>query len=100
MNKFLSSYFGEEYKSVYENKWKVLKIEIGFYIENGLKIEGWCILYCKKTWNNLTLQNDARLRIFEILYQIDLQNGADVSNIVYLLCSYGAFKAVEVNEMF
>ena len=53
-------------------------------------------MYCKKTWNDSTLENDADLEIFDLLLKIDIQNGVDSYKIVRNLCFYGAFEAVKV----
>ena len=65
--------------------------------QNGT-VGGWSSLYCKVTWNDETLENDADLKIFDLLLKIDIKNGADTSNIVDSLCFYGAFEAVKVRN--
>ena len=72
-----------------------LLIEIKLYCEEG-NVGGYSSFYCKKTWNDETLENDANLKIFDLLLKIDIENGADASKIVYHLCAVGAFEAVKV----
>ena len=62
-------------------------------------VGGWSSLYCKKTWNDETLKNEADLEIFDDLLKIDIKNGADTFIIVHSLCLYGAFEAVKVRKI-
>ena len=71
--------------------------EIELYLEDG-HFGGWSSYYCSKTWNEETLKNDADLETFDLLSKIDIQNGADPSKIVYILCLNGAFEAVKVSK--
>ena len=57
---------------------------------------GWSGFYCVATWNDTTLENDADLEIFDLLFEIDIENGAETSKIVFRLCYFGAFEAVKV----
>ena len=61
---------------------------------------GWSLSYCRKTWNDSTLENEADLEIFDLLLEIDIINGADLSKIVESLCKNGAFEAVKVRTNF
>ena len=70
-------------------------IEIDTYFKDG-RVGGWSSFYCKKTWNDSTLENDANLEIFDLLLKMDIKNGADTSKIVDSLCLTGAFEAVKV----
>ena len=95
---FLSNYFGAGYDEEYSEKWDAVIIEIRMYFEVG-KVGGWSSLYCKETWNDETLENDADLEIFELFLKIDIKNGADTSKIVKSLCNFGAFEAVKVKKL-
>ena len=61
-------------------------------------VGGWSSHYCSETWNSETLENEADLEIFDILFKIDIQNGANASKIVHSLCQFGAFEAVKVRN--
>ena len=94
---FLSNYFGASYdEEVSEKSGDVIE-EINMYFEDG-KVGGWSSFYCKKTWNDSTLNNDANLEIFDLLLKIDIKNGADLSKIFLELCFFGAFEAVRVRN--
>ena len=67
--------------------------------EDGIIIGGWSCLYCKETWDDWSLKNNADLEVFEILFKIDTQNGTETSKIFQNLCKYGAYEAVEVTIM-
>ena len=62
------------------------------------KVGGWSSYYCRNSWNDETLENETDLEIFDLLFKIDIQNGADTSKIVLWLCNYGAFEAVKVRN--
>ena len=94
---FLSNYFGASYDEEVSEKWAVVMIETRLYFEDGYA-GGWSSFYCKLTWNDSTLENNADLEIFDLLLKIDIQNGADLSKIVDGLCNYGAFEAVKVRN--
>ena len=94
---FLSNYFCANYDEQDSEKWTDVLNEIKIYFKDGY-IAGWSSFYCKKTWNDSTLENDADLEIFDLLFKIDINNGADASKIVYNLCGYGAFEAVKVRN--
>ena len=94
---FLSSYFGAGYDEELSDKWKIVIWEIELYFKEG-DVGGWSSLYCKLTWNDETLENEADLEIFDLLLKIDVQNGADLSKIVKNLCMDGAFEAVKVRK--
>ena len=59
-------------------------------------IGGYSSHYCKVAWNEKSLKNDADLAVFDLLYEIDLENGADRTKILGSLCLDGAFGAVKV----
>ena len=92
---FLSNYFGASYDQEVSEKWEAVLYEIETYFKDGYA-GGWSSYYCKKTWNDSTLENEADLEIFDLLFKIDIKNGADTSKIVHSLCFYGAFEAVKV----
>ena len=95
---FLSNYFGESYDEKVSWKWRDIIEEIETYFDNG-NVGGWSSYYCKETWNNWTLENDADLEIFNLLFKIDIRNGADKSKIFNSLCFYGTFTAVKVRKI-
>ena len=94
---FLSNYFCANYDEQDSEKWTDVLNEIKIYFKDGY-IAGWSSFYCKKTWNDSTLENDADLEIFDLLLKIDVKNGADQSKIVNSLCKGGAFEAVKVRK--
>ena len=94
---FLSNYFDASYDQKETKKLRDIIREIKRYFKDG-SVGGWSSLYCKVTWNDQTLENDADFEIFDILFKIDIQNGADSSKIVQSLCFNGAFEAVKVKQ--
>ena len=94
---FLSNYFGTGYDGEISEKWEGVIYEIRVYSED-LYARGWSSFYCMATWNDETLENEADLEIFDLLFKIDIKNGADPSKIVYSLCGYSAFEAVKVRK--
>ena len=97
LKRFLSNYFGASYDEEVSEKWAAVIIEIRLYFEDG-KLGGWSSFYCKVTWNDETLENEADLEIFDLLLKIDIKNGADTSKIVQNFCFNGAFEAVKVRK--
>ena len=95
---FLSNYFGADYDEEVSKKWRNIIWEIELYFKKG-DVGGWSSFYCKVTWNESTLENDADLEIFDLLLKIDIKNGADISEIVQNLCRNGAFEAVKVRKI-
>ena len=93
----LLNYFGENYDERLFKKCAAIIIEIETYFKDGY-VGGWSIWYCKMTWNDKTLENDADFEIFDLLLEIDIKNGADPTKIVQILCGYGAFEAVKVRN--
>ena len=91
----MSTYFEDDYDGILLEDFVGIVHEIQIYFKDG-RVGGWSSFYCKVTWNDETLENEADLQIFDLLLKIDIQNGADTSKIVYWLCVYGAFKAVKV----
>ena len=65
------------------------------YFKEGY-VGGYSGFYSKVAWNKKSLKNDADLALFDLLYEIDLENGADRTKILDSLCFYGAFGAVKV----
>ena len=57
-------------------------------------IGGWSIWYCLKASNDLV--NEVDFEIFDLLFEIDIKNGADHSKIVHHLFYYGRIDAVKV----
>ena len=94
---FLSNYFGAGYDEELSEKWEAVYYEIETYFKNG-NVGGYSSWYCKTTWNHETLENEADLEIFDLLFKIDIKNGADLSKIVLSLCLHGAFEIVKVRE--
>ena len=95
---FLSNYFGDSYDAGVSEKWKDIIWGIRYYFEDG-RVGGFSSLYCSKTWNDETLENEADLEIFDLLLNIDIKNGANTSQIVRTLCTDGAFEAVKVRKI-
>ena len=92
---FLATYFREKYDGSLFKKWKAIIFETDLYYEDDL-VGGWSSMYCRLTWNDRTLENEADLEIFDLLLKIDIKNGADSSKVVHSLCTDGAFEAVKV----
>ena len=95
---FLSSCFGASYDEEVSDKWKAVIIEIRLYFQDGFH-GGWSSFYCSETWNDETLENEADLEIFDLLFEIDIKNGADTSKIVQNFCFNGAFETVKVRKI-
>ena len=95
---FLSNYFGTGYGEEISGKWEAFIYEIETNFKDG-HVGGYSSYYCKVTWNDETLENDADLEIFDLLLKIDIKNGADSSKIVQGLCKDGAFEAVKVKKL-
>ena len=93
---FLSNYFDASYDEEVSEKWEPIITEIRLYCED--EVGGWSSAYCKFTWNDKTLKNEADLEIFDLLLKIDIKNGANTSEIVLGLCLFGAFEAVKVGK--
>ena len=94
---FLSNYFGASYDGEVSEKWGSVIFEERLYCKDGY-VEGWSSAYCSVTWNGSTLENEADLDIFDLLFKIDIKNGADTSKIFGHLCRNGAFEAVKVRK--
>ena len=94
---FLSTNFEDDYDERLPRNFVGIIFEIETYFKDG-RVGGWSSYYCKMTRNDLTLENDANLEIFDLLFKIDTKNGADPSKIVESLkvCGNGAFEAVKV----
>ena len=65
------------------------------YFKEG-NVGGYSSWYCKAAWDEERLKNDADLAVFDLLFKIDVENGADTTKILDSLCFYGAFGAVKV----
>ena len=94
-HKFLSDYFGDHFDGRLSEPLEHVISEIHLYFKDSY-VGGWSSSYCKFAWNDVTLENEADLEIFDLLFKIDIQNEADSSEIVYGLCNVGAFEAVKV----
>ena len=94
---FLTNYFGPGYGEEISGKWESVFVEQRLYFEDGA-VGGWSSYYCKTTWNESTLENEADLEIFDLLLKIDIKNGAEPTKIVFWLCGYGAFEVVKVRK--
>ena len=99
---FLSHYFGACYDKQISEKWEPVIFEIKLYFFERWSMDtflgGWSSYYCQNTWNDLTLENEADLKVFDLLLKIDILNDADQSRIVLNLCQNGAFEAVKVRK--
>ena len=73
-----------------------IKYETKLYFDQEDTVGGYSSLYCKKAWDEKRLTCDADLALFELLFQIDVENGAETTRILDNLCLLGAFAAVEV----
>ena len=94
---FLSTSFGASYDQELSKKWKAFNDEMRMHFDDDY-VGGWSSYYCKETWNDSTLENEADFEIFDLLLKIDIQNEADTSKIVHSLCMSGAFEAVKVRK--
>ena len=94
----ISIYFGSNRDAGLLEKFEAVIFETVLYFKVGEEggCRSWSGYYCKMSWNDVTLKNEADLEIFEILLKIDKQNGADTSIIFENVCYYGAFEAVKV----
>ena len=97
LESFLRNYFGACYDEKFSEKLGAIIFEQRFYFTDGY-VGGYSSYYCHNTWNDATLENEADLEIFDLLFKIDIQNGADTSKIVNSLCVNGAFEAVKVRK--
>ena len=95
---FLSTYFGASFDRKVSRKWRDIIRETETYFKDG-SYGGYSSLHCEETWNDSTLENDADLKIFDLLFKIDIQNGAHPSKIVNSLFIVGAFDAVKVKKL-
>ena len=73
-------YFGENYDGRLSEKWEVFQ-ETVMYFKDGT-VGGYSSYYCALTWKDETLENEADFEIFDLLFKIDIKNGADTSKIV------------------
>ena len=92
---FVLIYFCENYDRTLFEKWEAVINEIEIYFKDGL-VGGYSSGYCYATWNDETMENEADLKVFDLLFEIDVQNGADPTKIAWNLCLVGAFEAVKV----
>ena len=95
----LLNYFGSYYGEKVSKSWKGIIRENKMYFDDGF-VGGWSSFYCSKIWNKSTLENDADLGIFDLLFEIDIKNGADPTKIANWLCFFGAFEALKVRNGF
>ena len=67
------------------------------YFKEG-NVGGYSSMYCKLAWDENRLKCEADFELFDLLFQIDVENGADRTKILDNLCLNGAFGAVKVNR--
>ena len=91
---YFRGYFGSAFEEEVEGL-EEIKNESELYFKEGT-VRGYSSYYCLEAWDEKSLKNDADLVVFDLLYEIDLENGADRTNILSSLCLYGAFGAVKV----
>ena len=93
----MSNCFGADYDGRLSEllKFNGVIFENVLYFKDG-PFGGWSSYYCNETWNVSTLENDADLEVFDLLFKIDIKNGANKSKIVLGLCRNGAYEAVKV----
>ena len=94
IEEYFRGYFGSAFEEDVEGLEHV-KLESIVYFEEG-KIGGYSSYYCKAACDEKSLKNDADLAVFDLLYEIDVENGADRTQILSSLCFDGAFGAVKV----
>ena len=76
---------------------KYIQIESEIYFKEGV-FGGYSSCYCVGAWNEEKLKNEADLTLFELLFEIDVENGADTTKILHTICLVGAFEAVKVRK--
>ena len=72
-----------------------IKVESGMIFKEGYP-GGYSIIYCCAAWDEERLKSEADLAVFDLLFKIDIKNGADRTKILGRLCGFGAFGAVKV----
>ena len=87
-------YFGSAFEEDVEGL-EQIKEESEMYFKEGCT-GGHSSYYCKLAWDEKRLKSDADFAVFDLLYEIDLENGADRTKILNGLCLLGAFGAVKV----
>ena len=68
---FLSNYFGASYDEEVSANLGFIIREIILYFKDDT-VGGWSSYYCKETWNDETLENEADLEIFDLFFEIDI----------------------------
>ena len=94
IEEYFRGYFGSAFEEDVEGLEKI-KLESALYFKEVF-FGGYSSYYCMKAWDEKSLKNDADLAVFDLLYEIDLENGADRTKILVSLCRQGAFGAVKV----
>ena len=92
---FFIKYFGSGFETEQVNGLEEIKLESVLYFKEGYA-GGYSSFYCSVAWDEERLKNDADLAVYDLLFQIDLENGADTTKILNSLCLNGAFGAVKV----
>ena len=88
-------YFGSGFEKEKIEGLEEIKLESELYLKEN-KAGGYSSWYCNMAWDEERLKCDADLALFDLLFQIDLKNGADRTKILSSLCNYGAFGVVKV----
>ena len=92
---FFRKYFGNSFDEKKVGVLEGIKFEGRIYFKEE-KVGGYSSFYCKVAWDEHGLKNDADLAVFDLLFKIDVENGANKTKILDSLCLYGAFGAVKV----
>ena len=92
---FFLQYFGSDFDMQKIGVLEGIIYESETYFKES-KIGAYSSMYCKMAWNEESLTNDADMLVFDILYRIDVENGADTTKILDSTCFNGAFGAVKV----
>ena len=95
IEEFFREYFGSDFD---EKKVDVLEdiiYESELYFKEG-DVGGFSSYYCQMAWDEKRFKNDADLAVFDLLFETDVDNGADTTKILNSLCLAGAFGAVKV----
>ena len=90
---FFKEYFGSDFDEEQAVTLEGIKFEGVIY---SSKVGGYSTFYCQMALAKGRLKNDADLAVFDLLFKIDLENGADSTKILNQLCCFGAFGAVKV----
>ena len=72
-----------------------LESEISMYESDG-KMGGFSTQYLNRKWDDFKMRSTAKTEIFEQLLEIDIKNGADISRILFYVCSSGNFELLKL----